>query len=106
MRVVLFILFYFLNNLCADVTISGDITSDAHNTGTIVSVAGAEFRLGGILGGISIEVGDSKDTITNVNTIIIKGKSSVHNVNLKATNSGKIVNVGSKLNVNSIIIGD
>ena len=87
-------------------TITGDVISTSTNTGTIVSVGGASFTLDLKIVTANISIGNAKGTVTNVNTIIIKDKGSVHNVSLTADNSGKIINVGSKLNVNSIIIGD
>jgi len=86
--------------------ITGDVSLSGENTGTIVSVGGASFKLDLGIANASVDIGNAKNTVTNVNTIIIHKDSSVHNVSLKAKNTGKIINVGSKLNLNTIIIGN
>lgn len=98
-----FSLLYAKNHIA---NITGDVTSNVSNTGDVISVAGASFKLDLTIAKASIDIGSAKGTVTNLNTIIIHNDSSVHNVSLHGKNSGKIINVGSKVNVNSIIIGN
>jgi len=92
----------------SETVVTGNIDLSGTNSGTITSIGGGKLSisLGDGIASAGANIGSAEDTETNVNSIIIYSGTTVHgNISLKGTNTGTITNVGSKVNVNSIILG-
>lgn len=92
----------------SETIITGNINVSGTNTGTIVSIGGGKLNmsLGMGIASAGAQIGSANDTETNVNSVIIyQGTHVVGNISLHGTNTGTITNVGSHLNLNSIILG-
>ncbi len=92
----------------SDTLITGDISVSAVNTGDITSIAGGAISASLLWGLAKVEgqVGSPEHTVTNVNSVVIYKGTTVHGkITLEGKNSGTLHNLGSKLNVNSIVLG-
>lgn len=88
--------------------INGNISVTGINIGDIISIGGGEVGVSALWGGISTKgsVGNVNDTETNINSVLIgNGTHLTGNITLNAINTGSIKNIGSTVNVNSIIVG-
>ena len=107
---LIFLLIFFGTAHAADkaTIINGNISVTGSNTGEIISIGGGKMGGSALWGLASIEgsVGNVNDTETNINSVLIgSGTQVTGNITLNATNTGSIKNLGSKVNVNSILIG-
>jgi hypothetical protein len=92
----------------SDTLITGDIAVSADNTGDITSIAGGAITASLLWGLAKVEgqVGSPEHTVTNVNSVVIYKGTTVHGkITLNGKNTGTLHNLGSKLNVNSIVLG-
>ena len=90
-----------------DIAISGDISVYSNNYGDITSIGGGKLSASALWGlaKFSGSVGNKNNTVTNINSLIIKGQVKVTGkIHLNSINHGDIDNMGSKVNVGSILI--
>lgn len=92
----------------SETVIHGNISVSGTNSGTVVTVGGGKLNmsLGWGIASAGASIGSAEDTETNVNSVIIySGTRVTGDISLNGHNTGTIINVGSKVNVNSIVLG-